>query len=111
MGCSNSDIGEADQIARYEMVRRQTPRGSVRHIDLNARFHQTQALSRTLFDRLSLIDDQTGHEGDYFIVAEEHHVERGGYRHRVQWTLEGADDDRFFIIGQHDLDGTRYPMY
>jgi hypothetical protein len=106
-----TDIGEADQIARYEMVRRQTPRGSVRHIDLNVRFHQTQALSRTLFDRISLIDDQTGHEGDYFIVAEEHHVERGGYRHRVQWTLEGADDDRFFIIGQHDLDGTRYPMY
>ncbi|QPC83872.1 hypothetical protein G4Y79_05695 [Phototrophicus methaneseepsis] len=106
-----TDIGEADQIARYEMVRRQTPRGSVRHIDLNARFHNPQALDRTLFHRIRVSDEQTGHTGDYFIVAEEHHVERGGYRHRVQWLLEPADDDRFFIIGRHKLNGTRYPMY
>lgn len=106
-----SDIGEADQIARYELVRRQQPRGAVRQIDLNARFHVQQSLARTLFERISLSDTQTGHSGDYFIVGEEHHVEQGGYRHRVRWLLEPAEDDRFFIIGQHKPDGTRYPMY
>ncbi|MAU08215.1 MAG: hypothetical protein CL607_00215 [Anaerolineaceae bacterium] len=106
-----SDISEADQIARYELVRRQQPRGSVHQIGLNARSHAEHALARSLFDRISLSDTQTGHSGDYFIVAEEHHVEVGGYRHRVRWTLEPAEDDRFFIIGQHNLDGTRYPMY
>ena len=68
---------------------------------------QVQVLARTLFDRITLQDAQTNHTRDYFIVAEEHEVDLGSSRHRVQWLVEPADSDIFFIIGTHKPDGTR----
>lgn len=104
-------IEDAVNIARYELRRRSTPGGRVRSLQTDTRQHPAAVLGLTLFDRITVQESQTGHDRDYFIIAEEHHVEKGGTQHRVAWLLEPADDDRFFILGQSLLDGTRYLMY
>jgi hypothetical protein len=106
-----SSIEEADQMARYELARRKDPRGTIRHLKTSARSHATHMLARTLFDRITVTETQTAHSADYFILAEEHQVDRGSARHRVTWTLEPADDDRFIIIGASKPDGTRVLAY
>lgn len=96
-------LEEADQLARFELVRRKDPRGSVRRIQVSGATQLTQALSRTLFDRITVTETQTDHSADYFIIAEEHSVDLGGTRHLVSWLLESAAST-FWIVGTSLLD-------
>jgi hypothetical protein len=106
-----TSLDEAEQMARYELARRKDPRGWVQTLRLSTRSHPADVLARTLFDRITIQETQTGHTGDYFIVAEAHTVNRGGTRHDVTWLLEPADSDVYFIIGTHNPDGTRMLAY
>lgn len=106
-----TSIDDADQMARYELARRKDPRGTIRDLSTSTRVHPTETLSLTLFDRIHVTESQTGHEADYFIIAESHHVDLGGVRHRVTWRLEPADSDHFFIIGVSHADGSRVLAY
>ncbi len=106
-----TSLDEADQISRYEVARRKDPRGIAKSITLSTRNHPTHVLARTLFDRLTITDAQTGFSADVVIIGKAHHVDKGGSRHRVTWTLEPADSDRFLIIGTHNPDGTRRLAY
>lgn len=105
------DIDLAGQIARYELARRSSPRGLVHSLSASTRGQAAAVLGLTLFDRITISESQTGHSADYFIIAEEHHVDRGGTRHRVTWPLEAADDDLFVIVGSSHPDGTRVLAY
>lgn len=105
------DIETAEQLARYELARRKDPRGVARALDVAANRHPQHALARTLFDRIAIQESQTGHSADYFIIGEAHTVDRGGARHRVRWTLEPADSERFVIIGYSALDSGRVLAY
>lgn len=105
------DSETAEQLARYELARRKDPRGVVRALDITANRHPQQALARTLFDRIAIHESQTGHSADYFIIAEAHTVDQGGARHRVRWTLEPSDSERFVIIGHSALDSDRALAY
>jgi hypothetical protein len=78
----------AEEIAAYELARRSSPRGQMVTLTLNERTHFSDALQWSLFDRIRIIETQTGHEADYLIIAEAHEVTLGGYRHSVTWTLE-----------------------
>jgi hypothetical protein len=100
-------VEAADQLARYEVVRRKEARGLVRSIQVSAPL--TQVLSRTLFDRITVQETQTDHVADYFIVAEEHEVDLGGARHRVTWLLESVNT--FWIVGDSHLDQTTILAY
>jgi hypothetical protein len=93
---------QADSLARYELARRKTPRGSIRSLTLSRIHHTTQILERTLFDRITVQEAQTGHAADYFILAEAHTVDLGSTRHHVSWTLESADANQFWLLG-HSL--------
>jgi hypothetical protein len=106
-----TNLEDAVNIARFELQRRSEPRGSVLCLELNAPDHLPYALSLSLFDRIQVIETHSGHSADYFIIAEEHSVDQGGARHRVRWLLEPAEDDRFFILDQNLLDGTRTLLY
>ncbi len=94
---------QADSVARYELSRRKQPRGQVQTITLTNQQHSTELLTQTLFDRITIADAQTGHNADYFIIAEEHTVDLGGYRHQVTWTLESANANNFWQLGTHRL--------
>ena len=63
----------------------------------------TKTLSLTLFDRIEVIESQTGHDTTYSIVSEKHHIDKGGTRHRVSWLLEPAETGVFFVIGSHSI--------
>ncbi len=92
-------IESADQLARYELARRATPRGTVRTLTLEAPAQTAQMLACTLFDRVRVTEGSTGHAADYFIAAEQHRVAHGGARHSVTWLLEPAAASAFWIVG------------
>ncbi len=92
-------LEEADRLARYELARRKTPRGLIHRLTLSSRTHRAHILARTLFDRVTVREAQTGHAARYFIVAEAHTVDRGGERHRVTWTLEADRAGTFWLVG------------
>ncbi|MBZ0302596.1 MAG: hypothetical protein K8J31_22815, partial [Anaerolineae bacterium] len=96
-------VAQADSLARYELARRKTPRGQVRSLTLSTRQHAAPILERSLYDRVTVQEAQTGHSADYFIVAEAHTVDLGGSRHHTTWTLESADATRFWVLGQKHL--------
>ncbi len=99
-----SDIATARAFADYELTRRKHPRGAIETLTLNAREHAS-ALRLSLFDRVRVSEAQTGHDdSDYFIVAEAHHVSKGGSKHEVTWTLEPADATRFVIVDDSRID-------
>ena len=104
-----TDVEEADEMARYEVARRKDPRGRGRRLVTNTVLSETQVLARTLFDRITVQESQTGHSGDYFIVAESHQVAQNG--HEVEWLLEPVDGDVYFIVGEHKPNGTHVLAY
>ncbi|MBA3870366.1 MAG: hypothetical protein H0X30_14570 [Anaerolineae bacterium] len=106
-----TNIEEADQLARYELARRKDPRGTLHHIQLSGTLHLTQILTRTLFDRITIHDTQTNHTADYFIVAEEHTVDRGGARHHTRWLLETAAANNFWLLDTSTLNQTTILAY
>lgn len=100
-----SNIEVAQAFAEYEVSRRKHPSGTGQTLTAIARDHPTEVLGLTLFDRIRITNIQTGHTTqDYFIIAEAHHVSKGGTQHQVTWTLEPADSTRFVIIDTSTID-------
>jgi hypothetical protein len=99
-----ADEGEA--LARFELARRKRPVGVARSLTISADADAEQVLSRTLFDRIRVIDGGTGHDADYFIVAEAHRIDAGGARHTVTWTLEPANPGGFWQLNRSGLGQT-----
>jgi hypothetical protein len=99
-----SDIETAHAFAQYELSRRKHPQGTIRTLTTTPQDHPTHALSLTLFDRIHISETHSGHSAqDYFIIGEAHHVSSGGAHHRVTWTLEPADSQRFVIINNSTI--------
>lgn len=97
-------VEAADQLARFELARRKDPRGVLWQMTLSGTTHLPQILARTLFDRITITETQTGHSAGYFIIAEHHTVDLGGFRHVVNWLLEPAAAHAFWVIETSLLD-------
>ncbi|RMF81299.1 MAG: hypothetical protein D6737_05475, partial [Chloroflexi bacterium] len=106
-----TDIESAEQLARYELARRKDPRGTVRRMTLHDTQHTAQQLTRTLFDRITIIETQTGHNADYFIIAEAHHLQPKQARHETTWLLESADASAFWVVNTGTVGETTTPAY
>ncbi|MFZ4813467.1 MAG: hypothetical protein ACOYL5_02945, partial [Phototrophicaceae bacterium] len=83
-----STLDEAEDIARYELARRRSPRITARTLTLRSQAHRQRVLSLRLFDAVRIMEAQSGHTGDYWLVGALHRVELGGARHSVVWVLE-----------------------
>lgn len=96
-----NSLDQARSLARFELARRQAPRGHVHSLGLSGADRVARALARRLFDRIHIDETQTGHQGDYFIIGEEVEVtpEAGA---RLTWRLEGAHTP-FWILGRQRL--------
>ena len=94
-------LDQARSLARFELARRQTPRGRVRRLRLEGGAQLRPALARRLFDRIRIEEAQTGHRDDYFIIGEEVDItpEAGA---RLTWRLEAAHSP-FWILGRQRL--------
>lgn len=93
----------AADLAAWELERRAQPSGSVTMLTLGQRTRYADALALTLFDRVRVIDAQTGHDRTYNIVGEAHIVTAGGARHSVVWTLEPAPAAAYWTVGVSPL--------
>ncbi|HEX2618891.1 MAG TPA: hypothetical protein VHL11_02060, partial [Phototrophicaceae bacterium] len=91
-------VEDAYQLANFELSRRLTPRGEALTLTLDERTRLEDALALTLFDRVQIVETQTDHDAEYWIVAEAHEVKRGGYQHRVTWTLEPVPPLDYWIL-------------
>lgn len=100
-----TNIDEAAAIAQDELRRHSTPQGSITEIYTSTKSHPDEVLGLTLYDRIRVIESQTGQDRFYRIIAEEHSIDRGGNRHRVGWLLQPDDSETFFVIGLHNIDG------
>lgn len=93
---------DAQAIADYEISRRAAARGvfySVTLMNKNAA-SLTAILARTIGDRVTLSEQQTGHTGDYFIIGEQHTVSNAGTQHMCTWYLESALNSRYWLLGR-----------
>ena len=94
-------LDQARSLARFELARRQAPRGHAHRLRLEGRAQVRPALARRLFDRIRIEEAQSGHRDDYFIIGEEVEVtpEAGA---RLTWRLESAHA-LFWILGRGRL--------
>ena len=97
------DVAEAENMADFLMLERQGPRGRAPSLTLAARNPAVtaQALTRTIGDRIRVVEEQTDIDANYFIIAEMHEVSHGG-DYRVGWTLEPAAVYQYWQLGDAD---------
>lgn len=80
----------AQAVAEYELRQRKDARGlaaSVTLLDKDGTY-LTHCLARTVGDRITLSEGQTGHSADYFVVGERHEVVDNGRLHACTLYLE-----------------------
>lgn len=104
-------IDEAENLARFELARRVTPRGQLYEMQLEGPLHLSQILTCTLFDRVYISESQSAHSGEYRIIAEAHRVIQGGAVHQATWTLEPAESHYFWQVAYNRLNQTTRLAY
>ncbi len=106
-----SDMDFAVQVVRFELGRRAQRFGRARALRLDGRRHPAQALSRTVFDRVTLSESHTNHSATYFIIGEAHTLRRGGAAHEVIWTLEPTPSALYVTLETSRFDGGHVLAY
>lgn len=103
------NLQDAKGFAEYKVYSQKDPRGDVARVKIKPFRSSTLTLAacrRTIGDRVTLIDDQTGVNGDFFILGEIHHV-RPGIMWDVDWVVESAEANKFCVldaVGLAELD-------
>lgn len=92
---SIDDLEYAESIALFEQYRRSQPRGSAMAITLTSHGkdgggQHAHQLARTLGDRITVKEAQTGHDASYYIVGEAHKLSGGAALFETTWYLEPA---------------------
>jgi len=93
-------VAEADNLAAFLLQNRQGPRGRVKALELAAYSSDallSQALARTIGDRIVVIEEQTDINAAYFIIGESHRLTPNG-DYRVVWQLEPAAVSSYWIF-------------
>lgn len=86
------NLADAEGIARYIGTARSVPRGQSKSLSIPARAsaaNLTQCLTRTIFDRITAKEAQTGTNKDFFIISEHHHA-GPGKNYACTWGIEPA---------------------
>lgn len=104
---------DARSIAQYELLRRRDPRGMMRTITMLERTTDNSSLmfNRTIADRLRVVENQTEHDQDYFIVGEEWELTNNLMLAKSTWSLEPASSVLVWLIevaGHSELEETTY---
>ncbi|MCU0499119.1 MAG: hypothetical protein MUF87_17335 [Anaerolineae bacterium] len=95
----------AEQLARFELSVRQTPRGVLRSIAFDARSSVEARLVVQLFERVVISESQTGHSRGYWVIGEQHRVDERG--HRLTWMLAPTVNLGYWQVGVTTLAGAR----
>lgn len=111
--------GDAQLIADFELHRRSTPRGMVKSVSLSSHGEDggnqhTQQLVRSFGDRITVVEEQTEHSSDYYIVGELHKLSAGASLLETTWHLEPAPDEfpwKLGVEGRSELGQTTVLTY
>jgi len=96
------NVADAESLADYLLSKSKQPYGLVQSMTITPRRNDTlmtQALTRTIGDRITIVEAQTGVSADYFIVGEQHIVDQAGKDYRVTWYLEATKPLTYWVLG------------
>ena len=101
-------IDTANSVADFILRERKDPRGRVKTISFKPTTSAailTQALTRSIFDRVTVTDAQTGlSAAPYYIITETHAFEAQDYS--VVWHLEPTSATDYWVLGTNTLGQT-----
>jgi len=92
----------AARIAKVKLSNYRNPIGDITQVTLKPYKNttlKTAAITRTIGDRITLIETQTANSDDYFIMGEEHTLEDGAKDWTVKWHLMNAKRYLVWAIG------------
>jgi prophage tail gpP-like protein len=98
------DVDVAQNMADYLVDLWANPVGRIQSITLPAYQSDTtltQCLVRTIGDRITLAETQTGTSADYFIIGESFQLADKNVV--TSWTLEPADSQNYWLLGTTDF--------
>ncbi len=112
---SVDDLDNAEAIADFELMRRKEPTGKVAAVTVrshgkNGGDQHAHQLARTIGDRIKVIESQTGHTGEYFIIGEEHRLSEQATLFETTWYLESATAGNWFVINTSQLNSSAVPV-
>jgi hypothetical protein len=99
-GFAMDDVAVAEGAAAFFLDMRKDPRGLVKSITIQAYKDATaltQALARTIGDRVRIVEDQTAVDAHYFIIGEIFDLQPADLR--VTWLLEPASSSAYWVLG------------
>ena len=99
-GFTMDDVPVAEGAANYFLATRKDPRGIIQSMSIkpySTAALLTQALARTIGDRINIQETQTGVNADYFIIGEQWQV--GQKDADLTWLLEPADASAYWVLG------------
>jgi hypothetical protein len=95
---------DAQDFVNAVVARYQNPRPTVQITITNATAERlAQILGREVSDRITVVEAQTGLDGDCWIERITHEIDGGGQIHRVVLGCERATDDQVWILGDAEL--------
>jgi hypothetical protein len=113
-----SNEEEARSIAESELYLRSTPRGAFRYIGFynqNSTYIDWAFSASTLIEnRVRVIEGQTSHDQEYFVIGVEMEVSEAQKLHKTRFYLEPADPVNFWQLatsGLGELDTATYLSY
>ena len=100
---SVDDFGMAQDIADFEVLRRNTPSGKVKSLTVrshavNGGQHHNHQLALTVGDVIQLSEAQTEHSQVYFIIGEGHKLTDAGTLLETTWYLEAVPQANWAIL-------------
>lgn len=99
MKLSDDDL-QVRSIVQYELARRKNPQGTCSKVVMDARSPSDlrRLLTGTVGTRVQIVDTQAAHDGEYFVVGEEHQWNNALNLWQVTWYLENASNAAFALL-------------
>jgi len=95
-----SDADQAQDLVDYAIGKYKDPRAELSMTIMNQDSATlTQILSREISDRITVINDKLGVDGDYFIDYMEHDISMGGKLHTTTYRLADTINEDFWCLG------------
>jgi hypothetical protein len=97
-----NDTDFAAQVAKDYLRKFKAPLFRLSTVSFNGGNNNAQrlmGLTRLIGDRITITDSWSGHNADYVIVGEQHHVARSGFQHDVTWILKPITRETIYLVG------------